>query len=88
MAEVFFVELCGNDSISLRSAGTQLSGPEQTIDSLRPKTDNIIKVMAEIGLDISKKVRSEVTRTMVDTADMVVLAIEDSDPVPNYVTEH
>jgi protein-tyrosine-phosphatase len=60
MAEGLFNKLYP-DKADVFSAGTQLSGPEQTLESLKPGTDNVIAVMAEEGIDVSKNIRKTVT---------------------------
>jgi arsenate reductase len=56
MAEGLFSKLYPDKAVVF-SAGTQLSGPEQTLESLRPGTDNVIAVMKEEGIDVSERIR-------------------------------
>jgi protein-tyrosine-phosphatase len=72
---------------SIVSAGTRLSGPEQELIDLMPHTNEVIEVIKEIGIDISHAIRKQVTEDMVNRADIVLLTVDDTDPVPEYITE-
>jgi len=90
MAAALFQEFSDNgDKYTVNSAGTKLSGPEASIKSLRPKTNNVIESMQEIGVDISEKTREEVTPEMISWADKVFLVLNsEKDPIPKFVTDH
>jgi len=60
MAEGLFKKLYP-DKADVFSAGTQLSGQEQTLESLKPGTDYVIAVMSEEGIDVSKNIRKTIT---------------------------
>lgn len=78
----------GITDISVVSAGTKLSGDEQSLYELSPHTDVVIEVMKEIGLDISTAKRKQLTEEMVKNSDAVILTVDEADPVPEYVTEN
>lgn len=88
IAEEYFNALKKHDKDIAVSTGTKLSGPDQTIASLRPKTDIPIAVMKEEGLDISENVRKEVSRKMVNNADKIVLILKPDEPTPDYIFDH
>ena len=90
MAAALFQEFSDSgDECTVKSAGTKLSGPEASIKSLRPKTNNVIESMQEIGVDISEKTREEVTPEMISWADKVFLVLNsEKDPIPEFVTDH
>jgi arsenate reductase len=60
MAEGLFNHLYSEKGPAF-SAGIHLSGPEQTLESLRPGTDNVIAVMQEEDIDVSEKKRELLT---------------------------
>ena len=70
------------------SAGTKLSGPEQPIGELMPDVDNLLKVMTEIGVDVSFNIRRRVTPEMADEADKIIMLVDDQDQVPDYLTNN
>lgn len=67
------------------SAGTKLSGPEQTLESLLPKTEHVLAVMKEEGIDISKKKRKVLTREMLEKFRRIILTIDENDPLPDFL---
>ena len=71
----------------VESAGTQLSGKEQPLGELRPATDNVIEVMQEIGIDISGHIRKQVTESMAQSADQIILVVDEHDPLPEYLLD-
>lgn len=77
-----------DDSYEVISAGTQLSGPEQPIGELSPAIDNVIEVMREEGVDISGNIRNQVTKEMADSADKIVLVVDERDPIPEYLVNN
>ncbi len=84
MAEALFKKVAGS-SFEVTSAGTKLSGPEQPIGELTPAIDNVIEVMREEGVDVSKNIRKQVTQKMASDADKVVLVVDERDPIPEYL---
>lgn len=72
----------------ITSAGTKLSGPEQPIGELGPVLDNVLAVMNEEGIDMSKNIRNQVTPEMADDADKIIMIIDDRDPVPDYLMDN
>jgi len=85
MAEALFRQRFG-DAHEASSAGTKLSGPEQSIGELLPATKEVLDVMGEVGLDISGALRKQLTEQMVMDADRVVAIIEDKEPLPEYLS--
>jgi len=83
MAEALFRKL--EPEVFVQSAGTRLSGPSQSIESLSPGTDNVIKVMDEENIDIRKAMRKQIHPDMIKDTDMIILTIEETDPVPDYL---
>jgi protein-tyrosine-phosphatase len=80
--------LTGFDSFKIPfSAGLQISGPEQPIGELLPGIKEVLCVMQEEGVDVSKKIRKQVTEKMVLDADKVVVIIEDEVVLPEYVSQ-
>ncbi len=84
MAEALFKKHAGNAHKAF-SAGTKLSGPEQPIGELMPAIREVLDVMAEEGLDVSMAVRKQLTEQMVDDADRVIVIMEDSEELPEYL---
>lgn len=80
-------EFLRKEGFEVISAGTKLSGPEQPLGQLRPALDNVLEVMKELGFDISNNIRKSVTPEMVEWADKVILVVDDTDPVPQYVLD-
>lgn len=76
IAEALFKKEVG-DSVLVYSAGTKLSGPEQAIGELTPGINNVIDVMNEIGIDISKNIRKQVTEDMAKDADKIILVVDE-----------
>ena len=86
MAHAIFSNL--NQEHHVSSAGTKLSGPEQTLEELLPGTGIVIDAMKEIGIDVSRHTRREVTQKMADDADKIIMVIDERDPVPDYLLEN
>lgn len=68
------------------SAGLQISGPEQPIGELVPGIQEVLDVMSEEGIDVSKNIRRQVTEKMVADVDKVVVIIEDEAVLPDYIS--
>ena len=83
IAEGIFRKLVG-DKYEISSAGTKLSGPEQPIGELAG-TDNVITVMREDGIDISKNIRKQLTKEMANSSDRIILAVDENDSLPGYL---
>lgn len=62
MAEAIFNKMA-HGSISAQSAGTH---PSDEVNS------NVVKVMSELGLDLSQSLPTSLTPEMLDTADLVI----------------
>jgi protein-tyrosine-phosphatase len=73
------------DAFHVTSAGTALSGPEQPIGELTPGINEVLEVMNEVGIDVSRNIRRQLTPEMVDHADKVILVVDERDPLPEYV---
>jgi arsenate reductase len=73
-------------SMDSSSAGTVVDIPNQII-SERPKAANIIKLMREVGLDISQNKRAQLTEELVNSYDEIVMMAE-PDTVPKYAESH
>ncbi len=86
MAEVLLRKL--TDKFEVSSAGTKLSGPEQSLQDLSPATDVVITSMKEEGLDISANIRKQLTQEMATVADRIILTIDENDPVPDYLVNN
>lgn len=83
MAQAIFSNL--NQEHEVISAGTKLSGPPQPLEELLPGTGIVIDAMKEIGIDLSKHVRKEVTQEIANDADKIIMVIDERDPVPEYL---
>lgn len=84
MAEALATKL--NPGAEVSSAGVRLSGPEQPIVELLPKTKEVIDVMKEEGVDVSKNKRKQLTPEMIEAAEKVVLIVEDGEcELPDYL---
>lgn len=84
-AEGLYKKLTGNTDVM--SAGTQLSGPPETLESRLPATRYVIDVMAEENVDVSNYARKSVTPEMVNEADLVINMAE-PETVPEFVGDH
>src|SRR5689334_12056695 len=71
MAEALFNKIWGENHEAI-SAGTELSGPEQTLESLTPKCQHIIDVLDQEGIDVRDKVRKQFIPSMVEGVDTVI----------------
>lgn len=69
------------------SAGTKISGPEEPIVNLMPNIQEVLDVMNEEGIDVSKAIRHQLTEQMVDSSDKVIVIIEDEEVLPEYLTK-
>ncbi|MFA6601670.1 MAG: low molecular weight phosphatase family protein [Candidatus Paceibacterota bacterium] len=83
MAEGLFAKMT-NGKYKVISAGTKLSGLEQTLREL-PLAENLILCMQEEGIDVSNNIRRQLTEKMTSEASKIVLVIDESDPVPDYL---
>ena len=83
MAEALFKKYITGD-YTVSSAGTKLSGEECSLSEL-PLIENVLIVMQEEGIDVSKCRRKQLTQEMFDTADKVFLVVDKNDPVPDFV---
>ncbi len=72
------------DKHEVFSAGTKAS-TERPIGELSPAIDNVLTVMKEEGIDISKKVSKQITEDMANMADRIILVVDDRDPIPEYL---
>lgn len=75
-----------DDNVEVMSAGTKLSGPEEEIGNLIPAIQEVLDVMKEEGIDVSKAIRKQVTEDMVNEVDMVVAILEDEE-LPEYLVD-
>jgi protein-tyrosine-phosphatase len=67
------------------SAGVELSGEECSLEDLLPRTKEVITVMLEEGIDVSKCRRKQITEEMVYGADKIILIMEDETELPSYL---
>ncbi|QQR50326.1 hypothetical protein IPF86_00170 [Candidatus Nomurabacteria bacterium] len=84
IAEALFRKQFG-DQHTVVSAGTKLSGPEQPIGELLPNIQEVLDVMSEEGLDVAPAIRKQMTEEMVNSADIVVAIMEDTEELPEYL---
>ncbi|HWC57340.1 MAG TPA: low molecular weight phosphatase family protein [Candidatus Paceibacterota bacterium] len=85
MAEALF-EKYVSDKGNVISAGTALSGPEQTLESLLPGTENVLKVLEEEGINALQKKRKQLTDVMIASADKIILI--STDPTPENLNNN
>jgi protein-tyrosine-phosphatase len=71
----------------VESGGTKPSGTGDTLEDLRPLTDNVLAVMAEEGIDVSEHKRKPVTKEMVAEAGMIV-SMAEPETTPDFVKKH
>ncbi len=72
------------DKYEVFSAGTKV-GEERVVGDLRPAIDNVLTVMEEEGIDVSKNISKQITEDMTNTADKIILVVDDRDPIPEYL---
>ncbi|MES2985584.1 MAG: hypothetical protein V4686_00480 [Patescibacteria group bacterium] len=85
MAE-FLMKKNFGDTYDVISAGTKLSGPEEEIGNLTPAINEVLEVMNEEGIDVSKAIRNQVTEEMVNSSDKVIALLEDEE-LPEYLVD-
>lgn len=83
MAE-FLMRKNYGDKYEVISAGTKLSGPEEEIGNLKPAIQEVLDVMNEEGVDVSRAVRKQVTEEMVQSSNRVIAILEDEE-LPEYL---
>lgn len=81
-------ELLKKEGFEVRSAGTKLSGPEQPLGEIAHLLEHVLNVMKEIGIDMAKNVRQNVTPEMAEWADKIILVVDDQDPIPEYLADN
>ncbi|MBI5126704.1 MAG: hypothetical protein HZA80_03000 [Candidatus Taylorbacteria bacterium] len=88
MAEALFRKKFGTQH-EVFSAGTQLSGPEEPISKIVPlgRIGPVLDVMNEEGIDLSMVVRKQLTEEMVNTVDTVVVIMEPTEDLPEYLAQ-
>ena len=69
------------------SAGTQLSGKEQSLSDLLPKTQPVIDAMKEEDIDVGTHTRKSVTEDIVNKAD-IIIDMAEPETVQSFVKEH
>lgn len=74
------------DRYEVISAGTKLSGPEEEIGNLVPAIQEVLDVMNEEQIDVSKAIRKQVTEDMVNNSDIVIALLEDEE-LPEYLVD-
>lgn len=85
MAEALFRKKWGS-AYEVVSAGTTLSGPEQPIGELLPGIQEVLDVINEEGIDVSKYIRKQVTPKIVESADKIIAIVEDEVVLPEYLS--
>jgi len=76
----------GGEDFEVCSAGTKLSGKEELLQNLLPATKEVLEVMEEIGLPIGDSLRKNVTTSMIQNADRIVVIYDENDPIPEEVS--
>lgn len=85
IAEALFRKKFGDQHEAI-SAGTKISGPEEPLNNLLPKIQEVLDAMNEEGVDVSGAIRNQLTEEMVKEADKVVAIIEDGEVLPDYLS--
>lgn len=85
IAEVLYKNL--HPEASVFSAGTAISGPEQPIGELMPGIREVLDVMQEEGIDVSGNIRKQLTEEMVENVDKVVVIMEHTESLPEYLAQ-
>lgn len=78
----------GGDLFKVSSAGTKLSGPEQSLGELGPQLNEVLSVMREVGIDLSGQIRRQLTEEMAEAADKIVLVVDEQDPIPDWLVSN
>ncbi len=86
MAEALLRKLIPN-KIDVISAGIKISGPEQPIGELMPQIKEVLDVMKEENIDVSSYIRKQLTEEMVNDSDKIITIIENSEPIPEYLSK-
>ena len=87
IAEALFRKKFG-DKHSVISAGTKISAPEQPIGELMPQIQEVLDVMNEEGIDVSKAIRKQLTETMVSEADVAIAIMVEEEVLPDYLLSY
>lgn len=77
MAEALFNAIWGTNHEAI-SAGTEISGPEQTLESLSEKCQFVIDVLDEEGIDVRSNIRKQLKPSMMETSDKVIGIFDES----------
>ena len=92
IAEALFNDRSSHQAVSAGTAVSQLNVEGQTLgdhaaDPKAPETPRyVLKLMGDDGLDLSSSVRNQVTRQMVDDADVIV-AMRGRVPWPDFLAD-
>ena len=86
MAEAFLKKMT-NNKIESFSAGTKISGPEQPLGELMPNIKEVLEVMKEEEIDVSKYIRKQLTKQMIEECDKVIVIMEKKEPIPHYLAQ-
>lgn len=86
MAEALFRKKFANKH-EVFSAGTKASA-ERPLGELSPAIDNVLAIMNEEGIDMSKNVSKQITEDMANMADKIILVVDDRDPIPDYLIDN
>lgn len=87
MAKAFYDSLYPSKEPSL-ACGTRVGDNEgqKIMDIQTESVEEDIEAMLEIGLDISKNTRRQITKEIVDTSDLLIVMAE-KDTWPDYLKE-
>src|SRR5882724_5704942 len=79
MAEAFYNNMTGTNDAT--SAGVDLKNSVKGDDPSLPEL--VIKVMEEVGINVSQNRRDYITKEMVEVADKVIVITDH--PMPDYI---
>jgi arsenate reductase len=85
IAEAIFNNISGGKHIAT-SAGTKVTTEEKDRDGHKVSAPLIIEVMKELGIDVSEKIRNQLTPEMVEKADKIVVMAQ-PETIPEYLKQ-
>jgi len=85
MAEAIFNKLAKGKHAAA-SAGTKVNDKQHALVEQRPNMEALLQCMDELGLDIRRNIRKEITPEMLAAADKAIIMAE-PETVPDYLAE-
>jgi len=85
IAEAIFNDFSNGKHIAT-SAGTKVKTEEMDKDGQKVSDSVIIEVMKELGIDVSEKIRNQLTQEMVEEADKIIVMAQE-ETIPEYLKQ-